>query len=96
MRLRQKVEIRERCSESLDSFKTNIEATILLQSSTNDNVRDWPLDIVVEEIHIQTRLDYATNIHNPIVFVMRFVVRSVHPVHYVQSAVGAKKENVMA
>lgn len=62
--------------------------------SNNENNRErerayLPLDVVVKEIYIQTCLNTTANINDPVVFVVQLVIGSVHPVHYVQSPIGA-------
>ena len=61
-----------------------------------DESYNSPLNIVVEEIYVQKRLNKTAHIHDVIVLVVRFVVGPVHPIHYVQCAVRAEEENVMA
>jgi hypothetical protein len=61
-----------------------------------DEYYNLPLNIVVEEIYVQERLNKTAHIHDVIVLVVRFVVGPVHPIHYVQCTVRAKEEHVMA
>ena len=37
----------------------------------------------------------ATNVHHPVVLIVRFVVRSIHPIDNVQSPIGAQQEHVV-
>lgn len=53
-------------------------------------------EVVVEEIYIQTGLDEAADVHDPVVLIVRLVVRAVDPVREVQRSVDAEEEDVVA
>lgn len=57
---------------------------------------DLPEEVIVEEVEVQTSLNKATEVHDPVVYVISLVVRTIHPVHNVQSTVNTKQEDVMS
>lgn len=63
--------------------------------SSNERPLNAPLNVVVEEVHVQARLYDATKVHHPVVLVVCFVVRPVYPVHDVQRTVRAEEENIV-
>ena len=55
-----------------------------------------PFQIVIKEIGIQQCLNHPTNIHNPVMPVVLFVIGSVNPVKNVQRSVGTHEKDVVS
>ena len=56
---------------------------------TYDAVLDLPQDVVVQKTSVQRCLSDGANINHRVVSVEPLVIGFVHPVHYVQSPIGA-------
>ncbi|KAL7530365.1 hypothetical protein ACHAWF_003355 [Thalassiosira exigua] len=52
-------------------------------------------DVIVEEVHVQRRLQHAAEVHHVVVAISRLEVRPIHPVHDVQRAIRAHEEDVI-
>jgi hypothetical protein len=54
-----------------------------------------PEEVVIKEVDVETGLDEAADVHDPVVLVVHLVVGAVHPVDDVECAVDAEKEYIM-
>ena len=55
-----------------------------------------PLEVVVEKVCVQQRLNHPTNIHHPVMLVLLLSVGSVDPIQDVQESVGSHEKDVVA
>ena len=84
---RANIEIEEEC-----------ETRQRLQMETNAHINHMnsPLDVVIEEIRIQQRLNNPTNVHHPMVSIVLFCVGSVNPVQNVQRSIGTQEKYIVS
>lgn len=56
----------------------------------------FTLEVVIEKVHVQQRLQDTTNVYHPVMFVPVFKVGSIDPIEDVQGTVGTHKEDVIS